>query len=78
MTNKKQTRRANGAAHKRQKKNKGSTGMTWKMDMRCRFPRCKRRSNGPRYRFMCDRHMDTPKARQRQLVKQYREQQRAA
>lgn len=77
MKNTKRTRRANGAARKRQK-NKGSKGMTWKMDMRCRAPRCRRRSNGPRYRFMCDRHMDLPKARQRQLVQQWREQKRAA
>ena len=35
-----------------------------KRDMRCRYPGCKNRSKGPRFRFMCEEHRKLPKAKQ--------------
>ena len=35
-----------------------------KLDMRCRFPGCKNRSKGPRFRFLCDEHLKLPKKEQ--------------
>src|SRR6267143_4567457 len=35
-----------------------------KLDMRCRYPGCKHRSKGPRFRFMCEEHRKLPKAKQ--------------
>ena len=35
-----------------------------KLDMRCRYPGCKNRSKGPRFRFMCEEHRKLPKAKQ--------------
>lgn len=35
-----------------------------KLDMRCRHPGCKNRSKGPRFRFMCEKHLKLPKAEQ--------------
>ena len=33
-----------------------------KLDMHCRYPGCKRRSKGPRFRFLCEQHLKLPKA----------------
>jgi hypothetical protein len=33
-------------------------------DMRCRSPRCKRRSKGPRFRFLCEEHLELSRKRQ--------------
>src|SRR6476661_1653233 len=41
---------------------RGGTGR--KLDMRCRFPNCKNRSKGPRFRFLCDEHLKLPKREQ--------------
>jgi hypothetical protein len=35
-----------------------------KLDMRCRYPGCKNRSKGPRFRFMCEEHRKLPKKQQ--------------
>jgi len=35
-----------------------------KLDMRCRYPGCKNRSKGPRFRFLCDEHRKLPKKKQ--------------
>lgn len=35
-----------------------------KLDMRCRFPGCKNRSKGPRFRFLCEEHLKLPKREQ--------------
>src|SRR5882724_1139232 len=35
-----------------------------KLDMHCRYPGCKNRSKGPRFRFMCEQHRKLPKAKQ--------------
>src|SRR5579864_2254448 len=36
-----------------------------KLDMRCRYPGCKNKSKGPRFRFMCETHRKLPKAEQK-------------
>ena len=35
-----------------------------KLDMRCRYPGCKNKSKGPRFRFLCEEHLKLPKAEQ--------------
>ena len=35
-----------------------------KRDMRCRYPGCKNRSKGPRFRFLCEEHLKLPKKKQ--------------
>ena len=35
-----------------------------RLDMRCRYPGCKNRSKGPRFRFLCDEHRKLPKKEQ--------------
>ena len=35
-----------------------------RLDMRCRYPGCKNRSKGPRFRFFCDDHRKLPKKEQ--------------
>jgi hypothetical protein len=35
-----------------------------KLDMSCRYPGCKNRSKGPRFRFLCEEHLKLPKAQQ--------------
>jgi hypothetical protein len=39
-----------------------------KMDMRCRFPDCKNRSKGPRFRFLCEKHLKLPKKAQNAAI----------
>ena len=34
-----------------------------KLDMHCRYPGCKNRSKGPRFRFLCEEHLKLPKAK---------------
>jgi hypothetical protein len=41
---------------------RGPSGL--KRDMRCRYPGCKNRSKGPRYRFFCEEHRKLPKKKQ--------------
>ena len=33
----------------------------FKLDMRCRYPGCKIKSKGPRFRFLCEEHLKLPK-----------------
>jgi len=35
-----------------------------RLDMRCRYPGCKNRSKGPRFRFLCEEHLKLPKKEQ--------------
>jgi len=35
-----------------------------KLDMRCRYPGCKNKSKGPRFRFFCEEHRKLPKKKQ--------------
>jgi len=35
-----------------------------KRDMSCRYPGCKNRSKGPRFRFLCEEHLKLPKKKQ--------------
>jgi hypothetical protein len=35
-----------------------------KRDMSCRYPDCKNRSKGPRFRFLCEEHLKLPKKKQ--------------
>ena len=35
-----------------------------KRDMHCRYPGCKNRSKGPRFRFLCEEHLKLPKKKQ--------------
>ena len=34
-----------------------------KLDMHCRYPGCKNRSKGPRFRFLCEKHLSPPRSR---------------
>jgi hypothetical protein len=36
--------------------------------MRCRFPGCKTRSKGPRFRFLCEEHLKLPKREQNAAI----------
>jgi hypothetical protein len=31
-----------------------------KLDMRCRYPGCKNRSKGPKFHFLCEKHLKKP------------------
>jgi hypothetical protein len=44
-----------------------------KLDMRCRYPGCKNRSKGPRFRFLCDEHLKLPKAEQKAVLEKWAE-----
>jgi len=35
-----------------------------KLDMHCRYPGCKNRSKGPRFRYLCEEHLKLPKKKQ--------------
>jgi hypothetical protein len=41
---------------------------TIKRDMRCRYPGCKNRSKGPRFRFLCEKHLKLPKKKQDEVL----------
>jgi hypothetical protein len=40
-------------------------------DMRCRYPGCKNRSKGPRFRFLCDEHLKLPKKKQQAALEKW-------
>ena len=40
-----------------------------KLDMSCRYPGCKNRSKGPRFRFLCEEHLKLPKKQEAALAK---------
>jgi hypothetical protein len=39
-----------------------------KRDMSCRYPGCKNRSKGPRFRFFCEEHLKLPKKKQDEVL----------
>ena len=39
-----------------------------KRDMGCRYPACKNRSKGPRFRFLCEEHLKLPKRKQDEVL----------
>lgn len=44
-----------------------------KRDMRCRYPGCKNRSKGPRFRFLCEEHLKLPKKKQDEVLAKWAE-----
>jgi hypothetical protein len=42
-----------------------------KLDMRCRYPGCRNRSKGPRFRFLCEEHLKLPKAEQKAALEKW-------
>ena len=44
-----------------------------KLDMRCRYPGCKNKSKGPRFRFLCEEHLKLPKSEQRAALEKWAE-----
>jgi hypothetical protein len=44
-----------------------------KIDMGCRYPGCKNRSKGPRFRFLCEEHLKLPKAEQNAALAKWEE-----
>jgi hypothetical protein len=49
-----------------------------KRDMRCRYPGCKNRSKGPRFRFLCEEHLKLPKKKQDEVLAKWAAKDRAA
>ena len=45
-----------------------------KRDMRCRYPGCKNRSKGPRFRYLCEQHLKLPKKEQGAALAKWAEQ----
>jgi hypothetical protein len=39
-----------------------------KRDMSCRYPGCKNRSKGPRFRFLCEEHLKLPRKKQDEVL----------
>jgi len=39
-----------------------------KRDMSCRYPGCKNKSKGPRFRFLCEEHLKLPKKKQDEVL----------
>jgi len=44
-----------------------------KRDMSCRYPGCKNRSKGPRFRFLCEEHLRLPKKKQDEVLAKWAE-----
>ena len=44
-----------------------------KRDMSCRYPGCKNRSKGPRFRFLCEEHLKLPKKKQEAALAKWAE-----
>ena len=44
-----------------------------KRDMSCRYPGCKNRSKGPRFRFLCEQHLKLPKKKQDEVLAKWAE-----
>ena len=44
-----------------------------KRDMSCRYPGCKNRSKGPRFRFLCEEHLKLPKKKQDEVLTKWAE-----
>jgi|SRR6266850_3648825 len=48
-------------------------GSSLKRDMSCRYPGCKNRSKGPRFRFLCEEHLKLPKKKQDEVLAKWAE-----
>jgi hypothetical protein len=44
-----------------------------KRDMRCRYPGCKNKSKGPRFRYFCEEHRKLPKRKQDAALEKWAE-----
>jgi hypothetical protein len=44
-----------------------------KRGMSCRYPGCKNRSKGPRFRFLCEEHLKLPKKKQDEVLAKWAE-----
>ena len=44
-----------------------------KRDMSCRYPGCRNRSKGPRFRFLCEEHLKLPKKKQDEVLAKWAE-----
>lgn len=44
-----------------------------KLHMRCRYPGCKNRSKGPRFKFLCDEHRKLPTKKQAEVLAKWAE-----
>ena len=44
-----------------------------KRDMSCRYPGCKNKSKGPRFRFLCEEHLKLPKKKQDEVLAKWAE-----
>ena len=44
-----------------------------KLDMHCRYPGCKNKSKGPRFRFLCEEHLKLPKKKQDEVLAKWAE-----
>ena len=47
--------------------------LSLKRDMSCRYPGCKNRSKGPRFRFLCEEHLKLPKKKQDAVLAKWAE-----
>jgi hypothetical protein len=56
----------------------GAAKAPYKLDMRCRWPRCHNTSRGPRNRYMCDEHKSKPLGEIRKAVAEYRQHKHAS
>ena len=44
-----------------------------KVDMSCRYPGCKNRSKGPRFRFLCEEHLKLPASKVTMAIEKAKE-----
>jgi len=49
-----------------------SGGKGRKRDMRCRVQRCRNKSKGPRFRFLCEEHLKLPKNQQEAALEKWK------
>jgi len=59
-------RARNGKSERGPSKLRGRT-----LDMRCRYPGCKNKSKGPRFRFLCEEHLKLPKSAQKAALQKW-------
>jgi len=62
----------NGAARSTGNGRRSSKLAGRKLEMGCRYPGCKNRSKGPRFRFMCEQHRKLPKAKQLAVLEKWK------
>jgi len=48
-------------------------GRGLKRDMSCRYPGCTNRSKGPRFRFLCEKHLKLPRKKQDEVLAKWAE-----